>query len=109
MEPTLKTADVRRELEKFEQVFNRVEREVLARMDRESQVWRAVNALGGKFKGRMKGVMLFSVPGPVPLKPGWTLDGTELRVEISPPLDVTMSETKGARDDRSDTSGENRS
>ncbi len=73
---------VERELAKFEQVFNREEQAFLSRWQKEREVWRKVNSLGGKFRGRKDGMMVFSVPEDTPLEGGWMLSGTELRVKI---------------------------
>jgi hypothetical protein len=73
---------VERALAKFEEIFNAEEQAFMSRWQKEREVWRKVSALGGKFRGRKDGKMIFSVPENIPLEEGWELEGKELRVDL---------------------------
>lgn len=73
-------------LKEMEQSFNTLEKAFFARIKKEREIVHAVWAMGGKFKNYEKGAMLFTVdPAKVELRPGWTLEGDVLRVQINSP------------------------
>ena len=86
----MKKRELIRELDRASEVFERAEKAFVEQWRRESQIWRAVSKMGGKFRGRIGRVMQFDFrTPPVELekelqehpREGWTLSGTELLVE----------------------------
>ena len=84
------TRELIRQLDRAFEPFDRAEKAFVAQWRRESQIWRAVSKMGGKFRGKIGRVMQFDFHTPPAElekelqehpREGWTLNGTELLVE----------------------------
>ena len=87
----MKKRELIRELDRTLEGFDLAEKAFVEQWRRESRIWRTVSKMGGKFRGRIGPVMQFEFPTPpVELekelqehpREGWTLNGTELLVEL---------------------------